>query len=119
MHALLRDHWTSVSNHNYLGVTAYLTDNKWQLHSFTLGVLKTEERHFAEASQFLEVAKDWEITDKSTRTGTDSAQSMIAAARSLLFEHLPCVAHIIRRVIKMAFCDSGFDGVLAKCCKLV
>ncbi len=119
--ALTGDHWTSVSNQNYLGVTAHLIDDNWHLHSFTLGVLKTEERHFAEAcaSQFLNVANEWEITDKVTTIGTDSAPNMIAAARSLPFEHIPCVAHVIQRVIAVAFRDSGFDSVLAKCRKIV
>lgn len=82
--ALTGDNWTSVSNHNYLGVTAHLIDEKWQLHLFALGVVKTEERHFAKAcaSQFLEVAKEcW---------------NMIAAARSSPFKHMPFVAHIIQ-----------------------
>ncbi|XP_063765784.1 E3 SUMO-protein ligase ZBED1-like [Eleginops maclovinus] len=119
--ALTGDHWTSVSNHNYLGVTAHLIDDKWELHSFALGVGKTEERHFAEAcaSQFLQVAKEWEITDKVTTIGTDSARNMIVAARSLPFEHMPCVAHIIQRVITVSLRDSAFDGALAKCRKIV
>ncbi len=114
--ALTGDYWTSVSNQNYLGVTAHLIDDNWHLHSFTLGVLKTEERHFAEAcaSQFLNVANEWEITDKVTTIGTDSAPNMIAAARSLPFEHIPCVAHVIQRVIAVAFRDKC---VLAKCRK--
>lgn len=119
--ALTGDHWTSVGNHNYLGVTAHLIDIKWQLHSFTLGVLKTEERHFADAcaGQFLQVAKEWDVTEKVTTLGTDSAHNMVAAARSLPFEHVPCVAHAIQRVITVALRDSGFDAPLAKCRKIV
>ena len=45
--ALTGDHWTSVSNDNYLG--AHLITNEWKLKSFTLMCMKTEERHFAEA----------------------------------------------------------------------
>ena len=37
--ALTGDHWTSVNNENYLGVTAHLIDVSWELHSFTLGTL--------------------------------------------------------------------------------
>ena len=33
--ALTGDHWTSVSNDNYLGVTAHLITNEWKLKSFT------------------------------------------------------------------------------------
>src|SRR4029434_2842718 len=32
--ALTGDHWTSVSNDNYLVVTAYLITNEWKLKSF-------------------------------------------------------------------------------------
>ena len=34
--ALTGDHWTYVSNDNYLGVTAHLITNEWKLKSFTL-----------------------------------------------------------------------------------
>ena len=33
--ALTGDHWTSVSNDNYLGVTAHLITDEWKLKSFT------------------------------------------------------------------------------------
>ena len=35
--ALTGDHWTSVGNDNYLGVTVHLIDFNWELHSFALG----------------------------------------------------------------------------------
>jgi len=46
----------------------HLIDYKWQLHLFALGVVNTDERHFAKAcaSQFIEVAQEWEIADKIT-----------------------------------------------------
>ncbi|KAL7389051.1 hypothetical protein ABVT39_025546 [Epinephelus coioides] len=119
--ALTGDHWTSVNNQNYLGVTGHLIDDKWQLHSFALGVVKTEERHFADACtrQFIQVSDEWKTTDKVTTIGTNSARNMIAAARSLPFEHLPCIAHMIQRVIAVSLSHSGFDGALAKCRKIV
>ncbi|KAK7164986.1 hypothetical protein R3I94_003387 [Phoxinus phoxinus] len=119
--ALTGDHWTSVSQHNYLGTTAHLIDKDWHMHSFALTVLKSEERHFAEAcaEQFMQVAKEWEIESKITTVGTDSARNMIAASRLLPFEHMPCIAHIIQRAIVMALREGGFDGVLGKCRKLV
>ncbi|KAJ8342953.1 hypothetical protein SKAU_G00328810 [Synaphobranchus kaupii] len=119
--ALTGDHWTSVNNQNYLGVTGHLIDNKWQLHSFALGVVKTEERHFADACarQFIQVSDEWKITDKVTTIGTDSARNMIAAARILPFDYLPCIAHMIQRLITVSLSNSGFDGALAKCRKIV
>ena len=47
--ALTGDHWTSVSNHNYLGVTAHVIDSEWKLQSFALAMLKNETRHYANA----------------------------------------------------------------------
>ena len=38
--ALTGDHWTSVNNDNYLGVTVHLIDASWKLHSFALGRLR-------------------------------------------------------------------------------
>ena len=69
--------------------------------AFALCVLKSEERHFAEAcaSQFLKVAQDWVIADKVSTVRTDSARNMIAAERILAFELMLCVAHIIQRGI--------------------
>ncbi|KAK7944432.1 hypothetical protein WMY93_000160 [Mugilogobius chulae] len=45
------------------------------------------------------------MTAKICTLGTDSAHNMVAAARSLSFQHMPCVAHAIQRVIVMAFRD--------------
>jgi len=47
--ALTGDHWTSVNNDNYLGVTEHFSDQDWTLQSFALTIRKTEERHYAEA----------------------------------------------------------------------
>ncbi|CAG6022948.1 unnamed protein product [Menidia menidia] len=90
--ALTGDHWTSVSNHNYLGVTAHIIDCEWKLQSFALAMLKTESRHYADAcaQQFLSVAEAWGVQSKITTVGTDSARNMIAAARKLPYEHMPC-----------------------------
>ena len=40
---LTGDHWTSVSNDNYLGVTAHLIDNVWKLRYFSLEVKKKKQ----------------------------------------------------------------------------
>lgn len=44
---------------------------------------------------------------------------MIAAARLLPYEHMPCIAHILLRSITESFSDSRFSNVLAKCGKIV
>lgn len=76
---------------------------------------------FAEActSHFTEVAKEWKIMGKVAMMGTDSALNMIVAAVHPPFEHLPCAAHIIQRLIRVALHDKRFAGTLAICCKLL
>nr|XP_054591422.1 E3 SUMO-protein ligase ZBED1-like [Nothobranchius furzeri] len=83
--------------------------------------MKTEERQFADACarQFLDVANQWGIADKTSTIGTDSARNMVAAGRILPFQHLPCVAHVIQRAIVVSLRESGFDGFLVKCRKVV
>ncbi|XP_034143868.1 zinc finger BED domain-containing protein 4-like [Esox lucius] len=116
-----RDHWTSVSNNKYLGVTAHFISDTWELKSFALTILKTEERHFAEAckEQFLSVARKWDIEGKTTTIGTDSARNMVAAIRLTRYEHMKCVAHMVQRSVTESLADSGFVNALAKACKVV
>uniref|UniRef100_A0AAZ1XRF2 BED-type domain-containing protein n=1 Tax=Oreochromis aureus TaxID=47969 RepID=A0AAZ1XRF2_OREAU len=115
------NHWTSVNNDNYLGVMAHFIDNDWTMQLFALTVSKTEERHYAEAcaDHILSVANEWEIKDKVTTLGTDSARNMVAAARLLPFEHMPCMAHILQRTVTVSLNDSAFERALAKCRKIV
>ncbi|KAL4009365.1 hypothetical protein ACER0C_003217 [Sarotherodon galilaeus] len=91
------------------------------MQSFALTVSKTEERHYAEAcaDHFLNVANEWEIKDKVTTLGTDSARNMVAAARLLPFEHMPCMAHILQSAITVSLNDNAFESALAKCRKIV
>ncbi|KAI7807507.1 putative zinc finger BED domain-containing protein 1-like [Triplophysa rosa] len=119
--ALTGDHWTSISNHNYLGVTAHVIDCDWKLKSFALTVLKSVTRHYSDAcaEQFLTVADDWGVREKVTTVGTDSARNMVAAARKLPFHHMPCAAHIVQRAITVCLSDSGFADTLTKCRKIV
>lgn len=119
--ALTGDYWTSLSNHSYLGVTAHYFDAHWKLQSHALTVMKTEERHYADvcAEHFLQVARQWNIEIKIKIVTTDSARNMIAAARQLPFDHMPCIAHSLHRAITVSLQNSPFDGALAKCRKLV
>ncbi|XP_051909222.1 E3 SUMO-protein ligase ZBED1-like [Hippocampus zosterae] len=121
--ALTGDHWTTVRNANYIGVTAHIaavTDGTWHFQSFVLTVLETDSRHNAEncAERFLSVAVMWGIRQKITTIGTDSTRTAIAAARHLPFQHSPCIAHILHRTITVSLAECGFNGVLAKCHKI-
>ncbi|XP_062851037.1 E3 SUMO-protein ligase ZBED1-like [Trichomycterus rosablanca] len=122
--ALTGDHWTSVSNSNYLGVTAHtvcVVNKVWQLASFVLTVEKVNNRHYAVncTDHFFSVAESWKIEQKVTTIGTDCARNMMAAARQLPFQHMPCVAHILQRSITVCLDSCGFNDVLAKCRKIV
>uniref|UniRef100_A0A3B3Q6P6 HAT C-terminal dimerisation domain-containing protein n=1 Tax=Paramormyrops kingsleyae TaxID=1676925 RepID=A0A3B3Q6P6_9TELE len=119
--ALTGDHWTSISNDNYLGVTARIIDCDWKLTSFALTVLKSVTRHYSDAcaEQFLTVADDWGIQEKVTTVRTDSARNMVAVARKLPFHHMPCAAHILQRTITVCLSDSGFADTMTKCRKIV
>ncbi|KAL1262297.1 hypothetical protein QQF64_007562 [Cirrhinus molitorella] len=114
-------HWTSISNHNYLGVTVHIIDCDWKLKSSALTVLKSVTRHYSDAcaEQFLTVADEWGIREKVTTVGTDSARNMVAAARKLPFHHMPCAAHVLQRTITVCLSDSGFADTLTKCRKIV
>lgn len=49
----------------------------------------------------------------------NSAHNMVAAARLLPFEHMPCMAHILQRTVTVSLNDSAFERALAKCRKIV
>ncbi|XP_019380299.1 PREDICTED: chromosome alignment-maintaining phosphoprotein 1 isoform X4 [Gavialis gangeticus] len=119
--ALTGDHWTSLSNHSYLGVTAHLIDAAWRLQSFALTATYTEERHYAEAcaEHFLDVTKEWNIQEKVTTISTGRASNMIAATSHLPFEHMTCIAHSLQRSITVALRAGGFENVLLKCRKIL
>ena len=108
--ALTGDYWTSLGNHNYRRVTVHYIDEKWALHSHALTVMKTDERHYAEsyAGLFTEVAQQWNLSDKVTTVSTHSARNMIAAARQLPFDHLPCFAHNLQRFVTVSLHNNAF-----------
>ncbi|XP_062381388.1 E3 SUMO-protein ligase ZBED1-like [Sardina pilchardus] len=119
--ALTGDYWTSLGNHSYLGVTAHFIDQEWKLHSHALTVMRTDDRHTANAcaDHFMDVAGQWNIQERVSTLNTDSARNMIAASKQLPFEHLPCTAHSIQRSVTVSLQNSTFEGVLAKCRKVV
>lgn len=79
--ALTGDHWTSLSNSEYLGVVAHFIDPKWDLQSFALTIHKASTRHFAD-----------NVAEVSQKATTDRVRTMVAAMRQLTDQHMPCVA---------------------------
>ncbi|XP_038160303.1 E3 SUMO-protein ligase ZBED1-like [Cyprinodon tularosa] len=65
------------------------------------------------------VAREWGIEEKVASLTTDSARNMVAAARLLPFEHIPCMAHSVHRAVTVSLQNSPFDLALAKCRKFV
>lgn len=65
------------------------------------------------------MAEAWAVKQNVTTIGTDSARTMVAAARHLPFVHMPCIAQILQRTITVCLSDSGFIDTLAKCRKIV
>ncbi|XP_025761605.1 zinc finger BED domain-containing protein 1-like [Oreochromis niloticus] len=83
--------------------------------------MKMEERHFADtcAEHFMQVARQWGIEHKVSTLTTDSARNMVAAARQLPFEHMPCIAHSLHRAITASLQNNPFNSALAKCRKVI
>ncbi|XP_077367138.1 E3 SUMO-protein ligase ZBED1-like [Festucalex cinctus] len=121
--ALTGDYWTSIRDEIYVGVTAHIVDvthDTWHLQSFIVTVLNTDSRHVENCyEEFLSVAEIWGIQQKITTIGTESAPTTTAAERLLQFQHMPCIAHILQRTITFSLAESGFNGTLIKCRKIV
>jgi zinc finger BED domain-containing protein 1 (E3 SUMO-protein ligase ZBED1) len=119
--ALTGDYWSSVANDSYLGVTCHFIDKDWAFHSFALCVQHVEERHYSEncAEHFSTVARSWNVYEKVTTFGTDNARNMTAALGMLPFQSMPCAAHSLQLSVNKAVAESGVDGLLAKCRKIV
>lgn len=124
--ALTGDYWTSISNHSYIGLqlhhsnsTLFFTRVGTSVACFA--IMKTEERHFADTcvEHFMQVARQWGIEHKVSTLTTDSARNMVAAARQLPFEHMPCVAHSLHRAITVSLQNSPFNSTLTKCRKVI
>ncbi|XP_023696650.1 E3 SUMO-protein ligase ZBED1-like [Paramormyrops kingsleyae] len=113
--ALTGDRWASVTNHDYLSVSAHFIDSSWALNSFPLGVMLVDES-FAEgcAKKISDITSQWEITGKISTVG-----NMGASAGLIPYEHMPCIAHSMQCSIVTALRDCGVQSVLEKCRKLV
>ncbi len=108
--ALTGDHWTSVSSHRYLSITAHVTGSEWKLESFVLTMLKTDTRHYTDecAAQFLSVAEAWGVQPKVTTVCTDSTQNMVPAAKSFPSSTYLVLLMWYREVVLFALQTLGF-----------
>lgn len=75
-----RDHWTSLSNQNYL--RAHTTHTDWNVHLFASTVKQTKEGQFAKSHPtFFWSSEQWDVWWEVTTIGTDSGRNMTAAER--------------------------------------
>lgn len=119
--ALTGDYLTSLAKCSYLGITAHYFDHKWGLKSYTLTIMKAEDRYFAimGAEHFMHVGREWNIEDEVSTLTSDSARSMIPVIKEVQFEHMPCRAHLFQQSVTVSIQHSLFDNALAKCRKIV
>ena len=120
--AITCDYWTSLSNKSYLGMTGhYIKSPSWDLHSVTLGVDESEERHTSNhvAAQITSITNSWSITDKLVAVVTDNARNMVNAVRVGELRHLGCAAHTLQLGINKATKECAVEALLCKSRKIV
>lgn len=90
------DHWTSLKNENYLGVTAHYIDSEFTMNHKVLQCMKYEGRHDAVtiAKELRRVLIDWQISNKVLIFVTDNAYNIVNAVKlELKKKHYGCFAH--------------------------
>lgn len=118
---LTADHWTSLGNDSYMGVTAHYIDDSWALQSTPIDIALTEERHTGSQirSQLEDICSDWKIDQKVDSITTDNARNMTCAMRELpQVNHLPCAAHTLQLCVNDSIADCNVTTLLAKCRKI-
>ena len=119
--ALTCDYWSSLSNENYLGMTAHYIDAAFKLQSYALGVSYSEERHISEnvAKHIKQVTNHWNITNKVVAIVTDNAKNMVNAVDELPYMHIGCGAHTMKLTMNKALKQRNIDHTLSKARKIV
>lgn len=110
------DGWTSMSNDNYLALTAHFITKNCQMQSFLLDCFQYNERHTAVnlSEETKRVLMEWDIYDKVNALVTDNAANMSATARLGGWKHLSCFAHSINLVVQAGLKDVNETHVRAK-----
>lgn len=124
--ALTTDMWTSVSNTDYMAVTAHFYSNDGNAFTLThkcLEVIPFEEvSHSAEnLKNFLvNVLQEWGILEKVVGILRDNGPNITAALARTSFEAIPCIAHTLQLVIKDSlFQNQKIMNVVSKSKKIV
>lgn len=115
--ALTTDCWTSMTNANYMTVTAHFITNKIKMVSRVLCTLAVDVSHTAEnlASHLKTVAADWKIPhEKICGVVSDNAANIKKAIITICkWKHIQCFAHTLSLAVKDAIHDNlDFSGSL-------
>ena len=94
------DCWMSLTNENYLSVTAHYPDNNWNLKSSVLDCFVYEQKH-AEANlaeELKRITREWCVESNISGVVTDNAAN-VAAVRLTGWKHIPCFAHTLNLIV--------------------
>ena len=93
--------WTSRTTEGYITFTCHFISESWQMLSFVLETFNLCLSHTAEniAAELLQIADEWNITEKVVAIATDNAANMAAAARITGWKHIPCFAHTLNLIV--------------------
>ena len=96
------DCWTSITNENYLSVTAHYLDNNWHLKSSVLECFVYDQKHTAAnlAEELKKITKEWCVECKISGVVTDNAANIVAAVRLTGWKHIPCFAHNLNLIVQ-------------------
>ena len=116
------DFWTSLSNQDYMSLTAHFIDDNFNLQEFCLEVTPFSEISHT-AANILEFLKDtlakWDVADKVQAIVHDSAANMVAAMNTSDFGHIPCLAHLLQRVLDSALFKEATTSKIVGTCRRV
>ena len=115
---LTTDIWISRTTQGYMTVTCHFIDELWQLKSFVLETFHLHVAHTAEniAAELTRIAREWNVSEKVVALVTDNAANAIAAARITGWKHVPCFAHTLNLIVKVALeADPGLVLLKKKC----
>ncbi|KAE8739554.1 hypothetical protein FOCC_FOCC014937 [Frankliniella occidentalis] len=97
--ALSSDTWTSVADDSYVGLSAHMIDNKWQLFAFTLNCRAFNEDHTGIKLKewFNETLRDWHIDlNKVVSVSIDNGDNIRLAVDLLGKPSMRCFGHTLQ-----------------------
>lgn len=99
------DHWTSLKNESYIGVTGHYIDDNFKMCHVLLECIKFCGQHTASAiaSELSRILTAWDINNKVLIIVTDNAANITKAVKGeMCKEHYGCFAHKLNLCVKAA-----------------